>query len=349
MKKRQLLFAILASCISVIAADFSLTKNESGEFGLWSASLAKAPVPVKLVEGAGVDGSNALVIENVGSKSFKIAVNNTYFVPGKKYRFGGWIKTENLKARRARFVIHNKYWRKDISGRNFSANTKGKWVKFEYTGTMMESADGLFTFCAHIDKPVSGKLELSKLYVEEIRPENQIIPASYSFTAKTDPDQNSHDPKFTKLTDGLTVNEKTPYRARSGQTVLWRHKHNQGKGPVITFNFAAPTSLDTVKVHYYRWKNSYGIKEIRITGINGDQRIVAGNLVLNHPYTKPDSDPSFAVAEIESATDQKFTSVEINIIPTGGWLSLNEIEFFGKAEKPAAPAPAPAAEAKKKN
>jgi len=344
-----MLFAALASCLSVMATEYSFAKSKSGDYGAWSASIAKSPVPVKLVQGAGVDGSDALVIENVGTQSFKIAIDNAYFVPGKKYRFGGWIKTENLKTRRSRFVIHNNHWRRDISGRNFPANTKGKWVKFEYSGVMMESSNGLYTFCAHIDKPVSGKLELSKLYVAPYLPEDQIIPASYSFTAKTDPDAASHDPDFIKLTDGNTINEKTPYKARSGQTVLWRHKHNMGKGPVITFNFATPVSLDTIKVHYYRWKNSYGIKEIRVTGINGDQRVVAGNIVLNHPYTKPDADPAFDVAEIESATDQKFTSVEVSFIPTGGWLSLNEIEFFGKADKAeAAPAPVRKEEAKKK-
>ena len=330
----RILFAIFMalSCIlSTNAIEYSFTSTTQGSYGLWTPCISKLPFPVKINKGAGFDNSDALVIENVGKKSFKIAIDNLHFVAGKQYRFGGYVKTKNLNIRRGRFVIHNTNWRQDISGRSFPANTNGKWVKFEYIAPMMPSSNGFYTFCAHIANPNSGSLELSKLYVEQVKEKDQLTPESYSFTAKTDPDSKSHDPNFTKLIDGISINDKTPHKARTNQFVLWRHKHNKGKGPVITFNFAQPVSIDKIKIHYFRWKNSYGIKEIRFTGINGDQRIAAGNLVLNHPYRKPDKDPFCDVAQIESATDQKFSSVEISFIPSGGWISLSEIEFFGKA------------------
>ncbi|MBE6390295.1 MAG: hypothetical protein E7043_09025 [Lentisphaerae bacterium] len=353
MKKWKLMLAALAGCFAACGAEYGFAKDKNGEYGLWSSSVAKAPFKVQLAPGAGVDGSDALVINDIGSKSCKLALDNLYFIPGRKYKIGGWVKTENVKTRRIRFVLHNRHWRRDISTRNFPASTKGKWTKFEYTGVMMDSGDGVYTFGVHIDTPQGGKLELSKLFVEEIKPENQLTPVSYSFPEKTDPDlKGGQDPDFRKLTDGASFTDAVFWRAREGKSVTWRHKHNKGKGPVITFNFDKPVSLETIKVYYSRNTNSYGIKEIRVTGVADGQRILAGNIVLNHPYTKPKTDPSFDVAEIESATDQKFTQVELSFIPTGGWISLNEVEFFGKAEAaapaaPEAPAPAPA-EAKKK-
>ena len=352
MKKWKLMLAVLAGCFAACGAEYGFAKDQNGEFGLWSSSVAKAPFKVQFAPGAGVDGSDAIIINDIGTKSCKLAVDNHYFIPGRKYKIGGWIKTENLKSRRCRFVLHNRNWRRDISTRNFPASTKGKWVKFEYPGVMMDSGDGLYTFAVHIDTPQGGKLELSKLFVEEIKPENQLTASRYSFTAKPDPDiKTGQDQDFRKLIDGESFSDAIYWRAREGKSVTWRHKHNAGKGPVITFDFPAPVSLESIKVYYSRGTNSYGIKEIRATGIVDGQRVLAGNIVLNHPYTKPKTDPSFDVAEIESATDQKFSQIELSFIPTGGWISLNEIEFFGKADTPvpaaAVPAPAPA-EAKKK-
>ena len=339
IKKISVLLLALAGMFAGHGIDYGFTKDGSGPYGIWSKSLAKAPTAVELREKAGVNGSNALVIADVGKKGFKIAADDIYLVPGKKYRFGGWVKTENLKARRIRFVIHNRNWQRDLSTRVLPADTKGKWVKIEETGVMIPSS-GLYTFCLHVDKPVGGKLEISSPYVEEIKPADLLPVQSYSFTAKTDPEHKSGaDPGFRKLTDGITVTDQVAVKYQGGKGVTWRHKLNGGKGPVITFNFASPVKIDKVHVHYFRWKRSYGIKEIRVVGVEGDKRLLLGNLVLNHPFEKPAADPFHSVAEIVSASDQKFSTVEVHFKPTGGWITLDEVEFFGKADPAAAPAP----------
>jgi len=40
MKKWQMLFAALASCLSVMATEYSFAKSKSGDYGAWSASIA---------------------------------------------------------------------------------------------------------------------------------------------------------------------------------------------------------------------------------------------------------------------------------------------------------------------
>ena len=333
MKSASTLLLALAGCFAACGMTYEFVKDGSGPYGVWSKSMEKLPVTAVLEEKAGVNGSGALAIADAGKKSFKIAVNDLFLLPGKSYRIGGWIRTENLKARRARFVLHNAYWRREVSTKSFPGSTKGKWVKIEETAVLQPSSNGYYTFCVHMDQPAGGKLEISSPYVEEIKPQNQLTVLNYSFTAKTDPEQKSGgDPGFRKLTDGISLTDAVPERARGGRSVLWRHRENGGKGPVITFNFATPVKIEKAKIHYFRWKRSYGIKEIRLVGVSGSERQVIGNVMLKHPYEKPEKDPFCSSAEITAASEQKFSTVELHIIPTGGYLSLNEVEFFGKAE-----------------
>ena len=61
-----------------------------------------------------------------------------------------------------------------------------------------------------------------------------------------------------------------------------------------------------------------------------------GSVTLNHPYTKPKSDPFNMSAVIKAGNSTPVKSVQLIFTATGGYLSLNEIEFSGDETKPAA-------------
>ena len=156
----------------------------------------------------------------------------------------------------------------------------------------------------------------------------------YSFTAKTYSAEGV-DPGFRKLTDGKINADGS--KVRYGK-VMFRRNDN-GKRPIqITFNFKNEIKLSEAKIHYFRWKRSYGIKVIKLTGIKSDgKQIPMGSVTLNHPYTKPEKDPFNMSAVIKSEDNTPVSSLQLTFVSSGGFLSLNEIEFFGEEIKSAAP------------
>ena len=164
---------------------------------------------------------------------------------------------------------------------------------------------------------------------------------NYTFTAKTLADDKNpginDDPGFRKLTDGKINVDGS--KIRYGK-VLFRHVDNKRQPVVITFNFRDEVKLSEAKIHYFRWHRSYGIKAVRLIGVRKDgSRIPMGSVTLNHPYTKPKEDPFNMAASIKSEDSSPVKSIDVVFTATGGFLALNEIEFFGEivksAEKPA--------------
>ena len=152
----------------------------------------------------------------------------------------------------------------------------------------------------------------------------------YVFKAKTH-GETEGDPGFKKLTDGKINADNS--KARYGK-VLFRHIDNRRAPVKITFNFKNEVKLSAAKIHYYRWTNSYGINDIKLFGIRKDgSQFLMGKVVLKHPYTKPKNEPYNMAAVIKSADATPVKSVQVVFTATGGYLSLNEIEFFGTENK----------------
>ena len=156
----------------------------------------------------------------------------------------------------------------------------------------------------------------------------------YTFTAKTH-GEGGKDPGFKKLADGkINADGK---KERYGK-VLFCHIDNRRAPVRITFNFKNEIKLAEVKVHYFRWHNSYGIRAIKLMGIKSDgSQIPMGTVTLNHPYRKPKTDPFNMSAVVKSEDSTPVKSVQVIFTATGGYLSLNEIEFFGTEIKATAP------------
>ena len=143
---------------------------------------------------------------------------------------------------------------------------------------------------------------------------------NYSFTLKTH-----------TASDGKINADNS--KARYGK-VLFRHIDNRRAPVKITFNFKNEVKLSAAKIHYYRWTNSYGINDIKLFGIRKDgSQFLMGKVVLKHPYTKPKNEPYNMAAVIKSADATPVKSVQVVFTATGGYLSLNEIEFFGTENK----------------
>ncbi len=164
----------------------------------------------------------------------------------------------------------------------------------------------------------------------------QLKVESYSFTMPTRADDKNpgllDDPDFKKLTDGLYSRTGEKKRIPG---VAWDLKANQKKPVTLRFEFPSEVKLDEVKIYYIRVKRSHGLKSIRLVGITeSNERLPLGNLILNHPYERPDEEPANAVAVIKSEDDSPVKSAEVIIEGTGSFLRLEEVEFFGTALPP---------------
>ena len=163
-------------------------------------------------------------------------------------------------------------------------------------------------------------------------PNTQLNVVRYSFSAKTMPDENfpgiNDDPGFKKLTDGVILSDEM--RNTGGKKVVWRHILNNQEPLVIRFDFAEPVKLKVARIHFFRWKDSYGIKAIKLVAVEEEKRIPLGNVTLNHPYRKPEADPFHDAVDIQSDDSQELLSVELIFQASGGFLALHEVEFFGK-------------------
>jgi len=149
-----------------------------------------------------------------------------------------------------------------------------------------------------------------------------VKPQSYHFAMTTlHGDDSATDPNFTKLTDGK--------KGGPGR-VIWRKKENHNVPFIISFDFEHDTSLSAVTVHYFRWKRSYGLKDIKVVGINAEgARFPLGVVTLNQPYHLPEGEPHDMSAVIPSDDPRPVRQVEVTITGTGGYVGVSEIEFTG--------------------
>ncbi len=153
-----------------------------------------------------------------------------------------------------------------------------------------------------------------------------IKPVSYQFAAPTLKDAAHSDPDRTKLTDGVLT---LPSR------VIWQYKDNQ-KAPVkIEFLFGVPVKLENMKIHYYRGKKSYGIKQISLFAVRSDgTQVPMGGAALNQPPTRPDNAPENDHVTIKTDSEEVLEKLVVIIQGTGSYLGLFEVEFEGNsAEK----------------
>lgn len=163
-----------------------------------------------------------------------------------------------------------------------------------------------------------------------------VKPQSYYFAMTTlQGDASATDPDFSKLTDG---------KKDGPERVIWRKKENHGVPFTIAFDFRHDTSLSAVTVRYFRWKRSYGLKDIKVVGVNAEgARFPLGVVTLNQPYLLPEGEPHYMAAVIPADDPRPIRQAEVTITGTGGYVGVTEIEFAGAAK---AKAPEPAVEQK---
>lgn len=166
----KLFYALVVGIVlagSVQAENLLPNPEDGALFGIWSKQIAEKQIPAELLKKEGYKGSDSLKVDL--SQYGKVAVDGLILTAGKKYRFGAYVRTKDLKFKSGRFLIHNKYWRKQISGRNIPSNTYGMWREISSEGILPESVDGQYTFALSVlEMQPGGELEISAPFIEEI-------------------------------------------------------------------------------------------------------------------------------------------------------------------------------------
>lgn len=157
-----------------------------------------------------------------------------------------------------------------------------------------------------------------------------VKPSSYYFAMRTLlGDDSATDGDFTKLTNG---------QKGGPERVIWRKTENHGVPLTIAFEFPGDTVLNAITVHYFRWKRSYGLKDIKAVGINAaGERFPLGAVTLNQPYHLPEGEPHDMAAVIPAEDPRPVRQVEVTITGTGGYVGVTEIEFAGNSGAAAQP------------
>lgn len=171
-EKQKMKFATLLTLLvcgsSVIAGDNAIPPaDKEAKFGVWTEYIETKKIPAALLKGKGFNGSDSLKVDL--SENKRAAIEKLKLNAGKKYRFGAYVKTNNLKFSRCAIVVFNKYWRKQLVTKSIPGSTYGMWIKIEASGVMPESADNMYTFAIYAkDMAKGGELEISAPFVEEI-------------------------------------------------------------------------------------------------------------------------------------------------------------------------------------
>lgn len=150
-----------------VYAENCLPSSDSEQYGIWSKQIIAKKVPAEWLKGKGYKGADALKVDL--SKYGKIAVEDLPLEAGKKYRFGAYVRTKNLKFRVCAFLIHNNYWRNDIRSGSLPSDTATQWVRVEYEGVLPPSSNGKYTFALYgSDVQPGGELEISAPFIEPV-------------------------------------------------------------------------------------------------------------------------------------------------------------------------------------
>jgi hypothetical protein len=92
----------------------------------------------RVMRGEGMNGSSGMVFENLDDSSYREAAQQRISVePGAVYRFGAWIKVDEV-SEGGRFLVVLGWWNKDGKwlGQTLSPSLskKGDWTKIDYDG-----------------------------------------------------------------------------------------------------------------------------------------------------------------------------------------------------------------------
>ena len=91
------------------------------------------------------DGKRHVAFLPGAPDSFGIGQGEMKLVPGGKYRFGAWVRTRNLKIRRADIVFMNWAWANEFSLK-VPRDTNGEWRKVEMSVTAFDSFHSVYSW-----------------------------------------------------------------------------------------------------------------------------------------------------------------------------------------------------------
>ena len=174
MKKLFLAFALF--CGFFLAAENVLPTDSNGDFGIWSdyASARKLTAFLQYSSGNGYQKSDSVKVNL--AKCGRISVEHLRLLPGRKYRFGAYVRTKGLSSRVCAFIIHNNGWKSDIRTRKLPTDTKGQWMKVSSVETIPLSTNGEYSFSLYGSKVApDAQLEISMPFIEPVCGDNEIF------------------------------------------------------------------------------------------------------------------------------------------------------------------------------
>ena len=143
--------------------DTDFQPNECGEYGCWSMYLMQAQDVERLPQ-ASPSKLDALRLDV--SRTSDLIHGGINLVPSAKYRFGGYVCTENFHAADSGFLLRDcaqYYWSRNTA--KFPETTNGKWVKIETSVTVPKQRISASLFLVHVAK-ATGILEISEPFLE---------------------------------------------------------------------------------------------------------------------------------------------------------------------------------------
>jgi len=230
---------VLALFCGTLFAENILPASAAGKFGMWSSYITekKLDACVKLLPYSGYQKSDSLKVDV--TKCGRISVTDLRLLPGRKYRFGAFVRTSGLKARACAFIIHNNNWKADVRTGKLPADTKGQWLKVSTVATIPLSTNGKYAFSLYSYKVEPGaSVEISCPFIEPVCQENEIF---------NDPDNEI---------DNI---------AKDGKFGVWSKNITDKKAPFVTFlKNGGINNTDALKVDLS--KTSVAITEIPLKG-----------------------------------------------------------------------------------
>ncbi|MBE6389423.1 MAG: hypothetical protein E7043_04545 [Lentisphaerae bacterium] len=175
MKKYSLLFLLFAGAI--LAAENILPADNADEkSGIWSNYAEKNKLTgfIQYSAAGGYQKNPSVKVDL--AKCGRLSIEHLRLLPGRKYRFGAYVRTRGLTARTTAFIIHNSGWRSDIRTRKLPENTKGQWMKISSVGVVPVSNNGEYTFSLYGYKVApDAEVEVSMPFIEPVCSDNEIF------------------------------------------------------------------------------------------------------------------------------------------------------------------------------
>jgi hypothetical protein len=139
----------------------------------------------------GRNGTGGLLYERAAPEKYSLAAQTVRLVPGARYRFGAWIKTENVTGGKASVCLEFRKNDKWLAGAYLKQGLEGTndWTWISGTGTVPASADpGQCAITPYLHQGATGRVWFDDVLIEPEAPKWTVYMISPAFETITSDD-----------------------------------------------------------------------------------------------------------------------------------------------------------------